>query len=73
MSNINLTIKLKCFFCDSELEGDNEKEYFSGDMIECQECGEFNDYDSLIEVAKEEGKTLAVDYINKELLKAFKK
>lgn len=70
-------VELKCLFCDCALEGDTEKEYSSGDMIECQNCHEENDYDALIDVAAEEGKKLVKDYaegeIHKMLRKALKK
>jgi len=51
----NFTIELKCLFCDCVLEGDTEKEYTSGDLLKYQECHKLNDYDSLIEVASDEG------------------
>lgn len=53
MEDKNFSITLKCLFCDCELEENSEKELISGDMINCQECGESNDYDALMEVASE--------------------
>ncbi len=55
MDDFTLTIELKCLFCDSVLQGDTEKELESGDMIKCLECEELNDYDSVLDIAKEEG------------------
>jgi len=49
------TINLTCLFCDSVLTGDENAEYESGDMIKCEACGETNDYDSVLEVAREKG------------------
>tara|TARA_B100000700_G_scaffold1794_1_gene2212 strand:+ start:5399 stop:5629 length:231 start_codon:yes stop_codon:yes gene_type:complete len=76
MENKEFTIPLKCLFCDCELQGDLEKEFSSGDMLQCQECGELNDYDALIDVAADESKELAQKYaiaeIEKMLKKAFK-
>lgn len=73
MKDKKFTVSLKCLFCDSTLEGDSENEYNSGDLIECQECKELNDYDSLIEVASEEGKELVGEYAKEEISKIVKK
>jgi hypothetical protein len=72
MKDKSFTIELKCLFCDFPLEGDTQKEYLSGDMLECQSCHELNDYDALIDVATEKGKQLAADYAEKELEKMLK-
>ena len=42
-----IRINLRCFFCKSDLKGEDGKEYCSGDMIECSECHELNDYGHL--------------------------
>lgn len=73
MKDKSFTVELKCLFCDCPLEGDTEKEYFSGDMLECQNCHELNDYDALIDVATEESKELVADYAQKEIEKMLKK
>lgn len=77
MKDKSFTVELKCLFCDCPLEGDTEKEYSSGDMLQCQNCDELNDYDALIDVAADEGKAIVADYakseIEKMLKKAFKK
>ncbi len=77
MKDKTFTVELKCLFCDCPLQGDTEKEYSSGDMLECQNCHELNDYDALIDVAADEGQALVADYakdeIEKMLKKAFKK
>ena len=72
MEDKELHIRLKCLFCSCDLKGDTEKKYESGDMLKCQECGELNDYDSLMEVAVEEGKAVAVDYAKEEIAKMLK-
>lgn len=72
MENKEFHISLKCLFCGSELKGDTEKEYKSGDMLKCQECGELNDYDSLKEVAIEEGKAAVASYAKDEISNMLK-
>lgn len=72
MEDKEFHITLKCLFCGCDLKGDTEKEFQSGDMLKCQECGELNDYDSLVEVAIEEGKASVADYANKEVAKMLK-
>lgn len=69
MEDISLTINLVCLFCGAPLQGLEDAAYNSGDLIVCGECGESNDYDSLIEVAKEKG----VDEVKKELELQLKK
>ena len=73
MENKQFTIPLICLFCDCELQGSAEKEFSSGDMLECQECGELNDYDTLIDVAADEGKELVKKYAKEEIGKMLKK
>ncbi|HIF9325836.1 MULTISPECIES: hypothetical protein [Photobacterium] len=73
MEDKTFTVELKCLFCDCVLEGDTDKELSSGDMIECQSCHEFNDYDAVIDVASEEGRALVLEYSKKEIKKALGK
>ena len=67
------TVNLKCLFFFFFLEGPENAEYCSGDLIMCTKCGEGNDYDSVLEVAKEEGiekvKSAAEEQLKKELKK----
>ena len=72
MEDKEFHITLKCLFCGCDLKGDTEKKYQSGDMLKCQECGELNDYDSLMDVAVEEGKASAIDYAKEEIAKMLK-
>lgn len=72
MKDKNFYVTLKCLFCGCDLKGNAEKEFHSGDMLKCQECGELNDYDSLVEVAIEEGKASVTDYAKEEIAKMLK-
>jgi hydrogenase maturation factor HypF (carbamoyltransferase family) len=72
MEDMPLIITLRCLFCDSKLEGDTEKDFHSGDQIECQKCGESNDYDSLVDVAKEEGAERIKKQVEKEISEKIK-
>lgn len=67
-----LTVTLKCLFCGSDLEGQQCAEYGSGDLIKCTKCAEDNDYDSVLEVAKEEGMARMKDTIQEQLQNEFK-
>ena len=73
MEDTTFTIELKCLFCDVVLQGDTDIELSSGDMIECQECNEKNDYDSLIQIAKEEGVEKVSKQTKSEIEKILKK
>lgn len=73
MENKTFQIELTCLFCDAPLEENNEKEPCSGDLIQCQNCKEMNDYDSLVEVAKEKGEKVVHDYAVSEIDKMLKK
>ncbi|WP_417698064.1 hypothetical protein [Psychromonas sp.] len=73
MEDKSFSISLKCLFCDCPLEGEPETECKSGDLLKCQECGELNDYDALIDVASDEGKELVSDYAKSEIEKMLKK
>lgn len=72
-----ISITLNCLFCDSALKGKEDAEFESGDMIKCTECGEENDYDSILDVAKEKGISemtkKAKNAFEKELSNIFKK
>ena len=69
-------VTLVCLFCGAPLEGPEDAEYTSGDLIECSKCKEHNDYDSVMEVAKEKGveqlSGAAEDHIKNELKNIFK-
>ena len=67
-----MTIPLKCLFCGSELEGPTDAKFNAGDLIKCLKCGEDNDYESVLEVAKEKGIEMAKIIMHNELKKMFK-
>ena len=67
------TITLLCVFCDASLQGEEDKEYQSGDLIKCNACGEYNDYDSVFEIAKEKGLKKVEDDVVAEISKIFSK
>lgn len=73
----NMHITLRCLFCSQPLKAEEGAEFQSSDMIECSECGESNDYDSVFEVAKEsaleEVKSQLQDDVKKKFGKHFKK
>jgi len=73
MEDKSFEISLKCLFCDLPLKADSEKEFDSGDMIECLECHELNDYDSVKEIAIEDGIEQVTEYAEKELDKSLEK
>ena len=77
MSDYEFSVSLKCLFCGCELKDDDKQEHRSGDLIKCHLCGELNDFDSCVDVAKNEGyekaKALAELKIKSAISKIFKK
>lgn len=69
----NYTIEVTCLFCDAPMKVEEEKKLESGDIIKCSACGELNDYDSLVDVAKEKGVELVKANLEKEIKSKFKK
>lgn len=67
------TITALCLFCQAPLHSEENAEFKSGDMIKCGSCGELNDYDSVIEVAKEKGIEKVKSQVEAELEKTMKK
>lgn len=68
----NVTISLKCLFCSAPLQGPEEAEYSSGDLIKCGECGEENDFDSVLDVAKEKSVEIMAKEAEKQVTKEMK-
>ncbi len=70
-------VELVCLFCGAPLKGPIGAQYTSGDLIECYNCHEHNDYDSVLEVAKEKGlehvKEAAQEQLRNEFKDLFKK
>lgn len=69
----NYSITLTCLFCDSPLQKEENQEFQSGDLINCKNCGQDNDYDSLIAIAKEKGIETIKGDLNNEIKKMLKK
>ncbi|VAW64815.1 hypothetical protein MNBD_GAMMA08-3 [hydrothermal vent metagenome] len=67
----NFTIEVLCLFCHSTLTADEDMEFESGDLIKCNSCGEMNDYDSVVEVAKEKAVEKVKTEVEEELSKTF--
>lgn len=67
-----IKVTLMCLFCGAPLKGPEDAEYSSGDLIECTQCGEENDYDSVIAVAKEKGVQQLKGALEEQLQKEFK-
>lgn len=65
-------ITLRCLFCQLPLEAPGDAEFSSGDLITCNQCGEDNDFTSVLEVAKEEGISEISKEVEKQLEKEFK-
>jgi len=65
-------ITIRCLFCNSGIIVEEGKKYESGDMLKCIECGELNDFHSLINVAKEEGMKQLKEKVERQLHNEFK-
>ena len=68
----SFTIEALCLFCNTALTSEEGEESHSGDLIKCNNCGELNDYDSVVEVAKEKGVEKVKTEMEKELSKTMK-
>jgi hypothetical protein len=68
----DMRIEIRCLFCEAALMVDKKKQYSSGDMLKCVECGELNDYDSVLVVAREKGIELVRKTVEKQLQDQFK-
>ena len=65
-------IDVECLFCKAPLQVEEGVESSSGDLIKCSSCGEMNDYDSALEVAKEKGLKVVKADFEKEVEKMMK-
>ena len=70
-SEFNITAL--CLFCQAPLQAEEDTEFESGDLIKCDSCSELNDYDSVVEVAKEKGIEKVKSQVEDELEKTIKK
>ena len=68
----DIIIFLECLFCGTPLEKRKGAEYKSGDLIKCNKCAESNDYDSVLNVAKEEVLTSVKDDLKEKAQSVFK-
>lgn len=68
----NFTIDAVCLFCNATLTAEEDNKFQLGDLIKCNTCGEMNDYDSVIEVAKEKGINKVKTQVEEEIKKSFK-
>jgi hypothetical protein len=69
----DVTVSLKCLFCSASLQGPEEAEYSSCDLIKCAQCGEENDLDSVLDVAKEKGVEEMTKEAEKQVAKEMKR
>lgn len=61
-------LSLRCVFCDStKFEVDENKVPKDGDMIKCGNCGKLNDFTSLKELVKQQGKSKIKTEVEKEI------
>jgi hypothetical protein len=66
-------IDLQCLFCKSkQFEIEEGRQYTTGDMIQCANCGRLNSYESLCNVAKEKGIKIVEEEAEKLIKDAFK-
>ena len=65
-------IPLTCLFCRADLLGPENAKYTSGDLIKCVVCGEENDFDGVLQVAKEKGIAEVKRDVQDQLHKQFK-
>jgi hypothetical protein len=61
-----------CLFCQAPLVSEEDAVFKSGDLIKCKLCGEGNDYDSVIKLAKEKGIEKVTSDLKANLKKTFK-
>jgi hypothetical protein len=67
-----LKIPVVCLFCGAPLEGPIGTSYSSGDLIKCLQCGEGNDFDSVVKVAQEKGVKQVASAVRDDIKKTFK-
>ena len=67
-------LSLRCVFCDStKFEVDGNKVPKDGGMIKCGTCGKLNDFSSLKELVKQQGRTKVITDVEKELQAIIKR
>ncbi len=73
MIDDNFEIPLRCLFCRAPLQAAEDSSFHAGDLIKCLSCGEDSEYESVLEVAKEEAQDFAQQLLDKEMSKLAKK
>ena len=69
-----IEVELRCLFCDAVLGGKpGDDKPKSGDLIPCPACGQGNDFDSVLEVAKEKGVAQVEEAVGKKIAEELKK
>jgi len=68
-------VALRCLFCDSTFTDKDveKKKPESGDLITCAACGQGNDYNSVMEVAKGKGYAEMKEVVEKKFAEELKK
>lgn len=66
---MQVSISLKCLFCNDNLHADTDKTIQVDEMITCINCGEKNDFDSVRNIAIQEGK----EEVKKAILESLQK
>jgi len=69
----DLEIPLRCLFCKVPLQAAEDSSFHAGDLIRCLSCGEDSEYESVLEVAKEEAQDNVQRLLDKEMSKLAKK
>lgn len=74
---MQVSVSLRCLFCNDNLQGDTENPPQEGEMMVCTHCGEKNDFDSVREIAIQEGRKeleeAVLESFTKKMKKIFKK
>jgi hypothetical protein len=68
----DITVPWVCLFCGEQLLIEEGVAHASGDLMNCRACGEANDVDSVIEVAREKGLKLMTEAVKESLKHEFK-
>ncbi|MEZ8806753.1 hypothetical protein [Vibrio atlanticus] len=66
-----MKISGKCLFCGSVNIGQGGSDFKSGELIQCNDCGEFSDYDSISAIAIEEAQALVKEQLQAQLKSVF--
>ena len=73
MDTVTFTVTGKCLSCGAPLNVPQGEEYSSGDLIECLECGEKNDYDMVREATREQARPQAEEIARAHLRELLRK